>query len=86
MSTSRRTFLLTTGVAAAGTAAVAGAAPTSAAAPSPRGATGVAPSSSEPVIAYVSDASSGQVTVMRGDDEVTVTDLELARRIAGAVS
>lgn len=84
MSTSRRTFLITTGVAAAGSAVVAGAESASAATPQ-TGTTGVAQSPSEPLVAYVSDVASGQITVMRGDDEVTVTDPDLARRIAGAV-
>ena len=38
-----------------------------------------------PVVAYVSDADSGQVTVMRGDDEVVLTDHDLARRLTGQV-
>lgn len=88
MSTSRRTFLITTGVAAAGTTVVTGAGPAAApsALPSPTPRSGAsAPTSSEPLVAYVSDLASGQVTVMRGDDEVVVTDRDLARRIAKAV-
>ena len=36
-------------------------------------------------MAYVSDAASGQVTVMRGEDEVVLTDHDLARRLSGEV-
>ncbi len=84
MSTSRRTFLITTGVAAAGTTAVTGASPAAASGP-PQQLRAAAPTTSEPLVAYVSNVASGQVTVMRGDDEVVVTDRELARRIAKAV-
>jgi hypothetical protein len=37
---------------------------------------------SEPVVAYVRDPSSGDVSVMVGDREVTVHDPDLAARIA----
>ena len=37
------------------------------------------------VVAYVSDAATGQVTVMRGEDEVVLTDHDLARRLSGEV-
>jgi hypothetical protein len=38
----------------------------------------------EPLVAYVHDAHSGEVTVMHGDVEVVVHDRELAARIARA--
>jgi hypothetical protein len=85
---SRRTFLITTGAtAAAGAAAVS--APAAAAASAPKGrqdrGTAAQAESAGAVVAYVSDASSGQVTVMRGEDEVVLTDHDLARRLSGEV-
>ena len=87
---SRRTFLLTTGAAAtAGAAAVSGALPAAAAAAAPASAD-AAPDhagsdGARSVVAYVSDASSGQVTVMSGDREVVVTDHALVRRLTREV-
>jgi hypothetical protein len=85
---SRRTFLITTGATAA-VGAVAVSAPGVAAASVPQGrqapAAGPQTEAGAPVVAYVSDAASGQVTVMRGDDEVVLTDLDLARRLTGEV-
>ncbi|MDQ6775203.1 MAG: hypothetical protein M3071_03055 [Actinomycetota bacterium] len=43
-----------------------------------------APAGSEPVVAYVRDPSSGEISVMSGDREVTVRDLKLAARIERA--
>ncbi len=85
MSTSRRTFLITSGVAATGGVAAASALPAVAATGAPARSTATPDAVAGPLVAYVSDVASGQVTVMRGDDEVVVTDHELARRIAGAV-
>ncbi|GAA4345209.1 hypothetical protein [Angustibacter luteus] len=85
----RRTFLIGTGAAAAvGTAAAAGAAPATAVAGPDADPSSTRPPGSStpgPVVAYVSDADSGQVTVMRGDDEVVLTDHDLARRLTGQV-
>lgn len=40
----------------------------------------------EPVVAYVSDPRKGEISVMRGDREVTIRDKKLAARIYGATS
>jgi hypothetical protein len=84
---SRRTFLTGTGAAALGAVALttagratAQAAPTEAA---DRSASSAA--SHEPVVAYVTDVTAGRITVMRGDDEVIVTDRALAQHIARQV-
>jgi anti-sigma-K factor RskA len=39
---------------------------------------------SEPLVAYVSDPKSGEISVMSGDREATVRDRDLAARIARA--
>jgi hypothetical protein len=39
---------------------------------------------SEPVVAYVKDPSSGEISVMSGDREVTVRDRKLAAQISRA--
>ncbi len=88
---SRRTFLRRASVGAVAGAgalgAVAGGAPARALArglreaAEPAGAHGA-----EPVVAYVSDAGRGEVTIMAGTREVTRRDPDLARRIRGAVS
>ena len=39
---------------------------------------------SEPVVAYVSDPSTGEISVMKGDREVKVRDRKLARDISRA--
>jgi hypothetical protein len=41
---------------------------------------------SEPVVAYLKDPGSGEITVMSGSHEVTVHDKTLAARIAQAIS
>jgi anaerobic selenocysteine-containing dehydrogenase len=41
---------------------------------------------SDPVVAYVRDPSTGEISVMSGDREVTVRDPKLAARIARAAS
>jgi hypothetical protein len=38
-----------------------------------------------PVVAYVGDASTGEISVMSADREVTLRDPQLARRIAGLI-
>jgi hypothetical protein len=91
---SRRTFLITTGVAATTAGAVAsGALPAAAAAPAGRDHApdhapdhaGSGAADRRSVVAYVSDAASGQVTVMSGDREVVVTDHALVRRLTREV-
>lgn len=81
---SRRTFLI-----GAGSGAATGAALLTAATPATAVRADAAPtaghSPGEPVVAYVSDVTSGKVVVMRGDDEVVVHDEDLARRITKAV-
>ena len=41
-------------------------------------------SDSEPVVAFVSDPSKGEISVMKGDREVKLRDRKLARDIARA--
>ena len=85
---SRRTFLITTGVAATTAGAIAsGALPAVAAAPvSPDAAPDYGlPGDRRSLVAYVSDAATGQVTVMSGDREVVVTDHALVRRLTREV-
>ncbi|HEV3125194.1 MAG TPA: twin-arginine translocation signal domain-containing protein [Candidatus Dormibacteraeota bacterium] len=41
-------------------------------------------SAGEPVVAYIRDASTGEVTVMAGHNEVTQHDPELVRRLLKA--
>ena len=90
---SRRTFLIGTGAAAAvGTAAATGAVPAVTAAgardnraPEQTPNVGADSNAEGQVVAYVSDATSGRVTVMRGEDEVVLTDHDLARRLTGEV-
>ena len=43
-----------------------------------------APNPKEPVMAYLRDAKSGEVTVMSGTNEVTYRDRELAQRLLKA--
>ncbi|WP_426561466.1 hypothetical protein ACPPVT_14655 [Angustibacter sp. McL0619] len=84
---SRRTFLITTGATAA-VGAVAVSAPGAAASSATQAQKASAGQQIEPgapVVAYVSDVASGQVTVMRGEDEVVLTDHDLARRLTGEV-
>lgn len=42
------------------------------------------PVGSEPVVAYVKNPKSGEITVMRGDREVVIHDVQLAAKIARA--
>jgi hypothetical protein len=79
---SRRGFLAIagTGTAAAAGAAMLGGATEAGAKPT----TTVPAHATTPLVAYVSDAHSGEVTVMVDDREVVVHDKELAARIARA--
>lgn len=43
-----------------------------------------APTGSDPVVAYVKDPRTGEISVMSGDHEVSVHDPKLAARIARA--
>lgn len=43
------------------------------------------PAGSEPVVAYLKNPGSGEITVMSGNREVTVHDEKLAARIAQAI-
>jgi hypothetical protein len=73
----RRTFVRNSAAAAAG-ATVIGAIATQVADADDRQ---VGP---EPLVAYVSDPSKGEITVMRGEREVSVRDRKLARDISRA--
>jgi hypothetical protein len=85
---SRRTFLTGTGAAALGAVALttAGSAAATAAPTDDAERSASSATSHEPVVAYVTDVTAGRITVMRGDDEVVVTDRALAQRIARQVS
>lgn len=39
----------------------------------------------EPLVAYIKDASKGEVVIMSGFNEFTITDHDLVARLAGAV-
>jgi hypothetical protein len=83
---SRRTFLTGTGAAALGAVALTTAGPAAAKAATEAAESGASSASSlEPVVAYVTDVTAGRITVMRGDDEVVVTDRALAQHIARQV-
>jgi hypothetical protein len=87
--TSRRGFLAIAGVGAAGVAAasVAGFAPASvsgAAAAPP--ATKLPDDATGSLVAYVSDVRAGQVSVLVGESQVSITDHELVARLAQAAS
>jgi hypothetical protein len=82
---SRRTFLISTGAAAAAGAAVVATGESAAAATGHPTSARPAVSTEHPVVAYVSDVQHGRITLMHGDAEVVVTDPELARAIAGKV-
>ena len=77
----RRGFLAVagTGVAAVGVAAVIPASAEAAPVRVPAGAKG-------PLVAYVSDLSSGQVTMMVGEHHVVVQDHDLVARLAHAAA
>ena len=82
---SRRTFLTGTGAAALGAVALTTAGPAVAKAAPTEAAAASSAASNDPVVAYVTDVTAGRITVMRGDDEVVVTDRALAQHIARQV-
>lgn len=92
-SSNRRTFFKTAGVGAAavGGAALIGTSNTVAGVAAPVGAAAVAPALSLPsnatgsLVAYVSDVSNGQVSVMVEGREVTITDHQLVAKLAHAL-
>lgn len=73
----RRGFVKNSAVTAAGMTAIGAIAAADASADS--GAAG-----SEPVVAYVSDASKGEISLMKGEREVKLRDHKLARDISRA--
>jgi hypothetical protein len=82
---SRRSFLKGAGVAAG--AAIVGASPLSAAAATEQAPELVAQPSllpEEPLVAYVRDARTSEVTILVGTDEVTYRDPALAKRLLKA--
>jgi hypothetical protein len=80
MNTStRRGFLVLTGT---GVAAAAAASAPTAAAGTPSVATATGGSSRGPVVAYVRDTASGEISVMSGEREVIVHNRSLAALIA----
>ena len=77
---SRRTFLAATGTGAAAAAALA-AAPGAHASPAT---TDPTPGGEPHLVAYVQDASSNQLTLLVGEDEVVVHDAALVRSLTRA--
>jgi hypothetical protein len=82
----RRTFLVAAGagaaamgVAAVSPAAASGATVKGSAQPSPL-------PSGEPLVAYVSDASKGELTLLVGEREVLINDRDLVSRLTRAAS
>ncbi|GAA2737571.1 hypothetical protein GCM10009867_25260 [Pedococcus aerophilus] len=80
----RRTFLAAAGTGAAAAAAAVAAAPGASAAPATTTAAGSAAPTGPRLVAYVDDPKSGRLTVMYGEDEVTVQDADLVRRLTRA--
>ena len=74
----RRDFVRNSAVTAAGMTMIGAIAADVASADS--GATG-----SEPIVAYVSDPSKGEISVMKGDREVRLRDRKLAKDISRAI-
>jgi Rieske Fe-S protein len=81
---SRRTFLVATGagVAAVGVATVA---PAVAATDKPAAAAPAAATNGQPLVAYINDAKSGQLTLMVGEREVQVSNPALISQIYAAL-
>ncbi|WP_406832387.1 hypothetical protein ABEG17_06065 [Pedococcus sp. KACC 23699] len=79
----RRTFLAAAGTSAAAAAAVA-AAPRASAAPSATAVTESSAPAGQRLVAYVDDPRSGRVVLMHGEDEVTIQDADLVRRLTRA--
>jgi hypothetical protein len=91
MGLSRRSFLqASAGVAAAGALVsvprVASAKEASQGSPSVAGGRKGAPAVSGPLVIYVHDASTGDMTIMAGTAEIDVQDQQLAARAAQAVA
>jgi hypothetical protein len=86
--TSRRGFLTIAGVGAAGVAAasVASLVPGTASGAVAAPATKLPSDASGSLVAYVSDVRAGQVSVLVGESEVSITDHELVARLAQAAS
>ena len=83
---SRRTFLVAAGAGAAALG-VASIAPAAADAATPKGSnTPTGLPSGEPLVAYVSNARSGELTLLVGEREVLVTDKDLVARLTRAAS
>ena len=83
---SRRTFLVAAGAGAAALG-VASVSPAAAAGATTKGSsepTGLP--KGEPLVAYVSNASSGELTLLVGEREVLVTDRDLVARLTRAAS
>ena len=80
----RRTFLAAAGTSAAAAAAAVAAAPGASAAPPTATAAGSAASTGPRLVAFVDDPKSGRLTVMYGEDEVTIQDADLVRRLTRA--
>jgi hypothetical protein len=82
----RRTFLVAAGAGAAAIG-VATVAPASAAAATTKGSNQPAQlPTGEPLVAYVSDASTGEVTLLVGEREVLIKDRDLVSRLTSAAS
>ncbi len=80
----RRTFLAAAGTSAAAAAAAVAAAPGASAAPYSASADGSEAPVGPRLVAYVDDPKSGLLTVMYGEDEVTIHDADLVRRLTRA--
>ena len=80
----RRTFLAAAGTSAAAAAAAVAAAPGASAAPLSVTAHGSEAPTGPRLVAYVEDPKSGRLTVMYGEDEVTIQDADLVRRLTRA--
>ena len=80
----RRTFLAAAGTSAAAAAALAAAPGAGAAPAATTTATGSAAPAGPQLVAYVDDPRSGRLTVMYGEDEVTIQDADLVRRLTRA--
>lgn len=78
--TNRRSFI----VAAGGSAAAAAVTTAAFAAPAQAATTTGPDGTPERLVAWVDDPQSGRLTLMLGEDEVTVHDPELVRRLARA--
>ncbi len=79
----RRTFLAAAGTGAAAAAAAVAAAPGASAATTTATTDSAAPTGPR-LVAYVEDPKSGRLTVMYGEDEVTIQDPDLVRRLTRA--